>query len=112
SNLTPSTRYHYSIKSKWKNEYSCNELMASDSTPLNTNVLTTKNNHFKIYPNPTNDNLQIVGDEYIEYAELSTITGTVIRHYNQERNISISDLPSGIYYLRINHLFTYKILKL
>src|SRR5690606_18836999 len=112
SNLTPSTRYYYSIRSKWNDEYSCDELFVSDSTPFNTNIIPVKNDPFKLYPNPAYTKVQIEGQEGINEIQLLSIAGKVIRQYHQREDIIVDDLKPGFYLIRINKTYTYKILKL
>ena len=58
-----------------------------------------------IYPNPTKDVLQIeVSDNTeIESIELFNLSGKRVKSFNNsDRNLNISDLSSGAYFLRIS----------
>lgn len=112
NNLTPSTKYYYSIRTKWQNEYSCTELFTSDSTPFNTNIFERPEIAFRIYPNPALSEIQIEGQDHIDTIELLNTTGFVIHYYQSQNSISVNDLIPGIYYLKINKTHNFKFIKL
>jgi len=112
SSLAPSTRYYYSIIARWQNEYSCSQLSASDSTPFNTGVIDITSSPFRVYPNPSKYFIYIDGKESIEVIEILTVTGLEIRRVHRKKRLDITDLPPGIYLLRVNELFTHRIIKL
>jgi hypothetical protein len=62
----------------------------------------------KVYPNPVIDNVNITLDRAYQninievYSMLGQLINTITKTNSQDFNISISDLPSGNYILRIN----------
>jgi hypothetical protein len=59
---------------------------------------------FKAYPNPANDKLTITTEKNTAFTLLD-MTGKVLRSFSvdQQKEISILDLSSGIYILRENN---------
>lgn len=61
-----------------------------------------------LYPNPvsTNLNISVSGSDNIEYIELYTLSGAVLKVFragnNREAQINLSEFPSGIYLLDIH----------
>ena len=73
---------------------------------------TEKRTDIRIYPNPASNLLQITGK--IDQAELYTISGNLIGSHSQSV-IDISDLPSGIYFIKITsgkNTLSYRFVKL
>jgi hypothetical protein len=69
----------------------------------------------EIFPNPFTDelNLKVHSNELIQY-QISTVLNQVISagHVNSESStIKLLDLPSGIYFIKINGTNSYKIIK-
>jgi hypothetical protein len=59
-------------------------------------------NQLQIFPNPTNDELFIKSNLKIEKVELYSTLGTLlISENNFKEKISVSALPTGIYFLRV-----------
>lgn len=55
-----------------------------------------------VYPNPTNDILNIVSDLDIK-VNLYDLSGKILKENVTEKQINLSNLPSGIYFLNIEH---------
>lgn len=75
-----------------------------ESCYLVTKVNEIDNPKFQIYPNPTKDQLTIrnIYNEKIESITLSNANGQVIKHFNSKNTqFDISDISSGIYFLKI-----------
>lgn len=76
-------------------------------------------NGFKLYPNPTNDYVQIVSEKTIQSYQLISIEGKIIESQNmissRDFSIDLSTFLSGLYVLIIkndeNHTLVHKILK-
>ncbi|MEO1804230.1 MAG: T9SS type A sorting domain-containing protein [Bacteroidota bacterium] len=67
-----------------------------------------------LYPNPSNGIIHIKSQQPITSLEIFSVTGTLL--VNQERltngsSLNIDSLDKGIYFLKINHSTTYKIVK-
>ena len=74
-----------------------------------TNVQTTEistfnkqNSAFSIYPNPTNSviNVQVAGNNSVLDIQVTDVLGNVLIS-TKEKNIDVSTLPSGIYFVRL-----------
>jgi hypothetical protein len=65
------------------------------------------NDHFQIYPNPATDQLTISNIKAEPFSwQLTGIDGRIIRQTNvieatRKTEISLTDLPRGIYFIRI-----------
>ena len=55
-----------------------------------------------VYPNPTKDILNIVTDLDVK-ASLYDMTGRMLRSNITEKQVNLSNLPSGVYFLNIEH---------
>lgn len=116
TSVTPNVQTTYTLIVNDAN--SCNTqavttVSVSDCTGIseNTNELS-----ITIYPNPTNNYLHI--DTKLKYDEilLTNVIGKIIRKYNgSQRDINVSDLQDGIYFITIsnnkNTIITKKIVK-
>jgi len=71
-----------------------------------TSILETLNSEINIFPNPASENLNIVSNNIINNIEIVDVTGKI--QYSQPKidskyfNINVSNLESGIYFLKIN----------
>lgn len=78
------------------NDLDCNTTSLSE--PL------LSNNQVQIFPNPSNDILNIKSDEPILKARISTVQGQIIKTVNaqkKELSISMSELPSGVFFVTV-----------
>ncbi len=67
----------------------------------------------EVYPNPTEEILNITVNSNVPSASLSDVNGKIIKKFSLlagENKINISDLDSQIYFLNIAD-FTYKLIK-
>lgn len=67
-----------------------------------------------IYPTPTTGTLHIQASAIMHQAQLQSLTGTTLATYTpgtHQATISIAHLPPGIYTLRINHQYIFKVVK-
>lgn len=83
------------------------------------NIKELENNEFIIFPNPFNENIRIIKNDFydveIEFFDVSGRVVHKLNHFESEDlfiNISLSNLPSGIYFVRLNYNKSYKIIKL
>ncbi|MFI5195784.1 MAG: T9SS type A sorting domain-containing protein [Chitinophagales bacterium] len=63
------------------------------------------NNKIEIYPNPTTTELTITSTNKLTKVAISNLLGqTVYTHeYNTEQvQVSVADLPKGIYFVKVN----------
>lgn len=78
------------------------------------NTISNPANNLKIYPNPANDELNISSSGIIEFISITNLVGqTVYTHgYNSEMvRVNVSDLPSGVYFVKVNGTEVKKFLK-
>jgi len=63
--------------------------------------------NFEVFPNPTSGLLKIVGlNAVIELEQISifTSTGRIVRTMEEvENELNVSELPTGVYFLKILH---------
>jgi len=84
---------------------------------FNTAVQDPINNatHCYLYPNPTESQVAIQADQQITSVEVSNTMGRVVyKHtFNNTKNIqlSISDWPVGVYFVRVNNAVVQKLVK-
>ena len=78
------------------------------------------NNHFKVYPNPFNNQLNIINEnfEHVEIHILDVVGRTVYQQsdINENINLNLSHFDKGIYFVKIyqknsNRIFNKKIIK-
>lgn len=67
-----------------------------------------------IYPNPTKDMVYIISDESIDLIEIINHSGQIIQSFSQQNQVSLLQVPPGIYIMRIQkgeHIYLQKIIK-
>ena len=85
------------------------------------NIKTNAYNHvadnFKnisIYPNPANEKVEVQSDETIESISVTSINGSVLIENQNQKEVDLSNLPSGMYFFNIvteNTRKTIKVIK-
>lgn len=112
TNLVNNTTYEFAIKVRASGEFSVYDITtATPSTSLGIEELS--NNVVSFYPNPVNDVVNIKLDESFK-AKLFDINGKLILEVNNKKQIDISFLTSGMYFLKIeseDKIYSGKILK-
>ena len=59
---------------------------------------------FKVYPNPANDVVYIGGTEGMANITMFDVQGRVVKQVSTQSNtVQVSDLPSGMYMIRIEN---------
>lgn len=79
------------------------------------NQNTTIQSNFEIYPNPVKTILTINSKEPINNVEIIDITGKLLKtnlRLSDKKNIDVSDLKPGIYFIKINNMKTLKFIKI
>ncbi len=77
------------VKSGWKADWSC--------SPLNTKIADDKT--LEIYPNPANEFVSF--SEIPDKIQIYDIKGKVLKQFSNKSSIDITDLPNGIYFLKL-----------
>ncbi len=83
----------------------------SDIENQNTSI----RSNLEIYPNPVKNILTINSKEPINNVEIIDITGKLLKtnlRLSDKRNIDVSDLKPGIYFIKINKMKTFKFIKI
>ena len=80
-------------------------------TSINTN--TTRANF--VYPNPTDGLLVINSSDEINVIDIYSLTGSLLTSFNgdgsTQQEINLADLASGVYFVKIHHKNTIKVIK-
>lgn len=67
---------------------------------------------FSIFPNPTtNGIINIVGDQEVVLVEVYDLLGAKIKTTFENAKVSVQDLASGVYFLKINKQYSIKFIK-
>ncbi len=69
--------------------------------PNNTPSISDNSSEISIYPNPSSDYINIDTKENLVEVKIYNTAGRVVKT-SQNRNINISDLPSSLYFVKIN----------
>lgn len=78
-------------------------LEKTDSFEDISNITSQYENRFNIFPNPTENNISISTDEIIKEINIYNIMGiSVFNEKSDVRNINISDLTQGVYFIKIS----------
>lgn len=92
-------------------------LCIHNTTPLSTTSLEKESNRIKIFPNPTNNILNVLANETINKMELFDINGRMIYTATPDKNVvslDVEEFTSGMYLLKVttqNGIETKKIIK-
>lgn len=80
--------------------YGCDTMIATD----NFNNMRNKNNVIKIYPNPTDENINVLvpNNESIKHLVLYDVFGKIVINKNTKNNVlNLRDLKPGIYLIKV-----------
>lgn len=83
------------------NQNNCINRVALRPNPSVLDTSTLDQNKLVVYPNPTSRTLFIDTSILVEKAEVYDANGRVVRIFNNQNQIDVSDLQSGIYFLRV-----------
>lgn len=102
----------YSVAFKAYSSYYLNCALKSDSNSVSINFLVIfsnnlknniKNNRIVIYPNPTSNFMYIISDHSVNNYKIINSNGVIIKdNVLIENLIDVTDLPNGIYTLKIS----------
>ena len=71
------------------------------SDDCNLEVNDFKNIDVALYPNPVQNTFQIISSEKIKWVNVLTISGKQVAHFGSQQDYDISQLPTGIYFVKI-----------
>jgi len=85
------------------NSFNTKEILKFDITTLSIEDIAPVN-ALKIYPNPSNDYLQILGITKLEEFKIYSVLGIEVKHgfISKNEKINIRNLNSGIYFFKFN----------
>jgi len=69
---------------------------------LGLGVNDSHQNHFVVFPNPTNSNLTIQSNQLIESISIFNASGTLVQT-ETKKTFSVENLPAGIYFLQVQN---------
>lgn len=72
-------------------------------SPIQSSYWDTPEFDVQIYPNPTNDKIHIAGVVNADMKIVSLSTGKVVINKKVTDEVSLSELPSGIYYIELSN---------
>ena len=75
--------------------YEYNSTLSVDAISLNTNSI-------KLYPNPATDVVNIKTNQTIENVSVFNVNGQKVLEIDNQSQINISNIPTGMYFLNIN----------
>jgi hypothetical protein len=78
-------------------------------TTLGTNDFAASK--FNIYPNPTSDILNIVGDITVDLLQIYDVNGKQVITKKDSNSVDVSLMPAGVYFLKLNNKETVKFIK-
>ncbi len=82
----------------------CENLAVSESSAVN---------RIALYPNPAKDMVQIQSSKAVTDAKVYNTAGAIVKTVSsiQDNKINVSDLPAGVYIIKINNADTVKLIK-
>ena len=104
-NVYDGLTHYVEIVAVYENNKRSVSLIGQISDIVNVNEVT--DNQYRIYPNPTNDVLHIETESEIEEISIFDVFGRAIvaesqSHKDTKTSVDLSDLKSGIYFVKIN----------
>ncbi|MBP6978699.1 MAG: T9SS type A sorting domain-containing protein [Bacteroidales bacterium] len=61
----------------------------------------SKQSKFRLFPNPTTSNIKIDSDFNIDKIAIISQSGEVIEEYDQKIELDLSNLPKGVYFIKV-----------
>jgi len=112
--LTPR---HCGVNSSWLVCYSENDVPACDTCDIPVSIIINNETKFDIFPNPTNDYINIDSEFPVSLLEISDISGRIVYcDINVSRNMTRVSLPyKGIFIVKIrirDQILTSKVIKI
>lgn len=74
--------------------------VAAQNSPLKVDE--SKVPQFKLYPNPAQDRITIESNLPIIKTEVISMTGQLIKKFTQDTSLPLSDLQSGVYFVKVH----------
>ena len=73
---------------------------------INSTDINDSNSKLSIFPNPTNNNLNVSSENYIHAIKIFDMSGTLVLNHNcysKNENIDLSNLAKGFYSIQISN---------
>lgn len=97
--------YHYFFYNLQLQENCMSEFAEVNAVFINSTSIDDFNSNLSIFPNPTNNILNILSDKYIDRVKIYDMSGTLVLNiecYSKNENIDLSILSKGFYSLQIS----------
>ncbi len=98
--------YHYFFYNLQLQENCMSEYAKVNAIFINSTDINDFNSNLSIFPNPTNNNLNVSSENYIHAIKIFDLNGTlVLNHdcYSKNENIDLSNLAKGFYSIQISN---------
>ncbi|WP_159020752.1 T9SS type A sorting domain-containing protein [Algibacter sp. L3A6] len=88
------------------------DIIINNSSILSIKEFSNEDIAFRAYPNPVSNSFEIIGDdEEIKNIQVYSVNGSLVKTLNPSMKYDISDLSSGLYFVKINTELGTKIIK-
>ena len=97
--------YHYFFYNLQLQENCLSEFAEVNAIFINSTSIDDFNSNLSIFPNPTNNILNISSDKYIDRVKIYDMSGTLVLNlecYSKDENIDLSILSKGFYSIQIS----------
>ena len=98
--------YHYFFYNLQLQENCMSEFAEVNAIFINSTDINDSNSKLSIFPNPTNNNLNVSSENYIHAVKIFDMSGTLVLNHNcysKNENIDLSNLAKGFYNIQISN---------
>ena len=98
--------YHYFFYNLQLQENCMSEFAEVNAIFINSTDINDSNSKLSIFPNPTNNNLNVSSENYIHAVKIFDMSGTLVLNHNcysKNENIDLSNLAKGFYSIQISN---------
>ena len=98
--------YHYFFYNLQLQENCMSEFAEVNAIFINSTDINDSNSKLSIFPNPTNNNLNVSSENYIHAIKIFDMSGTLVLNHNcysKNENIDLSNLAKGFYSIQISN---------
>jgi len=98
--------YHYFFYNLQLQENCMSEFAEVNAIFINSTDINDFNLNLSIFPNPTNNNLNVSSENYIHAVKIFDMSGTLVLNHNcysKNENIDLSNLAKGFYSIQISN---------
>ena len=98
--------YHYFFYNLQLQENCMSEFAEVNAIFINSTDINDFNSKLSIFPNPTNNNLNVSSENYIHAVKIFDMSGTLVLNHNcysKNENLDLSNLAKGFYSIQISN---------